>query len=81
MNINITRLNLIDTLFVDLIYDKLKYNLELQNQIFGLVIQIELNIHFLIKEYYFTNIIKFESVKKKLIYLCTILINIFIHMK
>lgn len=77
MNKNIDRLKLVDSLFNDLINDDLKYNFELQNHILGLVQQIKSNINFLLIEYYFTNIIEFESVKKKIINMLIITKNIF----
>jgi hypothetical protein len=77
MNINLSRLNLVNTLFSNLIYDNLKYHLGLQSHISGLVKQIESNINFLLTEYYFTNIIEFESVKKKITHMFIMLKNIF----
>jgi len=77
MNKNITNLNLIKTLFMDLIYNDLKYHLALQIHISGLVNQIKSNINFLLTEYYFTNIIEFEKIKKKLMYLLYAVLNIF----
>ena len=77
ININLSKLNLINTLFCDLIYNDLKYHLGLQNHMSGLVKQIDSNINFLLTEYYFTNIIEFESVKKKIIHLLIVIKNIF----
>ena len=77
INKNLSKLNLVKTLFSDLIYNDLKYHLELHIKISGLVKQIESNINFLLNEYYFTNIIEFESVKKKIIHLLVVIKIIF----
>jgi len=55
--INLLKLNLVDTVLSELIYNDLKCHTGLQIHVSGLVKQIELNINFLITEYYFTNMI------------------------
>jgi len=77
ININFSRLNLVNTLFCDLIYNDFLNHLILKSHISQLVEQIKYNINFLINEYYFTNIIEFEYVKKKIIHHLIMIKNIF----
>jgi len=76
MNANLERLNLIYSLLNDLVNNNLKYEKNILSQIIGLFIDITSHIDFLLKEYYFTNIIEFESHKKKIIHKLILIKNI-----
>lgn len=67
MNINLKRLCQINFLLDEIIYIDLKFHIGIQTQIKNLIKKIKLNIDFLISEFYFTNIVEFESKKKIII--------------
>jgi hypothetical protein len=80
MNYNLEKLCLINNLLDELIYIDLKFNKGIFSQIIDLVFQIKYNIDFLITQFYFINIIEFESKKNQIIIKVIFIENkIFIH--
>ncbi len=79
MNINLEKLNLVYSLLNDLINIDLKYQKNILCQIIKLFNDIVVYVEFLSKEFYFTNIIEFESKKNKIIHKLLLIKNIFIN--
>jgi hypothetical protein len=80
MNYNLEKLCLINNLLDELIYNDLKFNKGILSQIIDLIFQIKYNIDFLITQFYFINIIEFESKKNQIILKVIFIENkIFIH--
>ena len=77
MNYNLVRLGQINDLLYELIYIDLKFNTDILSQIINLFFQIKSHIDFMIKEFYFTSIIEFETKKNQILHKIIFIKNIF----
>lgn len=77
MNNILSILSQINNLLDELIQIDLKFNTSILSQIIYLILQIKSNINFLISEFYFTNIIEFETKKNQILHKLIFIKNLF----
>ena len=77
MNHNLIKLSQINDLLDELICIDLKFNTKILLQSVNVIFQIKSNIDFLITEFYFTNIIEFETKKNQILHKLVFIKNLF----